>query len=112
MRPLRAKHCAVTGRCVAMFDHFCPWVGNCIGAGNRHYFAGFLWLELGAILIAGSVLSCGECGVPALLHWFKLSTAYKCHHSRVPSRLPVLVLGTNIDVEVELRWLDPWRLQG
>ena len=63
VRPLRAKHCAVTGRCVAMFDHFCPWVGNCIGAGNRHYFAGFLWLELGAILIAGRPHLCA--GRPA-----------------------------------------------
>lgn len=34
------------------FDHFCPWVGNAIGRGNRHYFLGFLWLELGAILVS------------------------------------------------------------
>ncbi|CAL8466966.1 g6502 [Coccomyxa elongata] len=55
VRPLRAKHCAVTNRCVAMFDHFCPWVGNCIGAGNRHLFALFLWLEMGAILVAAGL---------------------------------------------------------
>lgn len=62
VRPLRAKHCAVTDRCVAMFDHYCPWVGNCIGLGNRHYFTIFLWLELAAIVVAAGVAA-------ARLHW-------------------------------------------
>ncbi|PRW58247.1 S-acyltransferase 24 [Chlorella sorokiniana] len=50
VRPLRAKHCSVTNRCIEVFDHYCPWVGNAIGRGNRHLFLTFLWLELGAIL--------------------------------------------------------------
>ena len=87
MRPLRAKHCAVTGRCVAMFDHFCPWVGNCIGAGNRHLFAFFLWLELAAILVAGGTPFC-QClfqhllkhstmGLPVSLDLWKRPASYQ-----------------------------------
>jgi palmitoyltransferase len=49
VRPLRAKHCSVTERCVEVFDHYCPWVGNCIGKGNRHTFLVFLWVELYAL---------------------------------------------------------------
>jgi palmitoyltransferase ZDHHC13/17 len=52
VRPLRAKHCSVTGRCVECYDHYCPWVGNCIGKGNRAVFLTFLWLEVGAVLVA------------------------------------------------------------
>jgi len=52
VRPLRAKHCAMTDRCVEHFDHYCPWVGNCIGKGNRHYFFIFLVLETFAILMS------------------------------------------------------------
>eukprot|EP00887_Chlorella_sp_A99_P002890 scaffold6.g2890.t1 len=41
-KPIRSKHCANCDRCVAEFDHCCPAVNNCVGAGNRRAFMGYL----------------------------------------------------------------------
>ncbi|XP_076450296.1 palmitoyltransferase ZDHHC17-like [Babylonia areolata] len=48
-RPMRSKHCAICNRCVAKFDHHCPWIDNCVGAHNHKYFLGYLFFLMGMI---------------------------------------------------------------
>lgn len=55
VRPVRAKHCAVLGRCVHLYDHRCPWVGATIGGGNRPLFLLFVALELFAAALAAVI---------------------------------------------------------
>jgi hypothetical protein len=47
-RPLRAKHCRSCKTCVYRFDHHCPFINNCVGAGNYRHF--ILWLLSLAVL--------------------------------------------------------------
>ncbi|CAE8623889.1 unnamed protein product [Polarella glacialis] len=56
LRSQRCKHCKDCGRCVARFDHHCPWLGNCVGALNLHVFIRFLaWTTLALLASLGLI---------------------------------------------------------
>jgi len=51
-KPSRAHHDSVTGRCIVKFDHFCPWVGNAVGAMNHKFFVLFVGYTMISCLLS------------------------------------------------------------
>jgi len=45
-KPLRSKHVNEYSRCIAVFDHYCPWLNSPIGLGNHRHFVMFLFVLL------------------------------------------------------------------
>ena len=57
-KPPRSSHSSVTGRCIAMHDHYCIWVNNDIGSRTHGWFVLFLLLHM-LMLLHGTV-ACGS----------------------------------------------------
>lgn len=78
IRTQRSKHCKDCGMCVARFDHHCPWIGNCVGAGNVSDFANFCLLT-----------PCSLCFSLVLVMWFQVKMDFMYPVITVP----LLVMG-------------------
>uniref|UniRef100_A0A8D0BJ37 Palmitoyltransferase n=1 Tax=Salvator merianae TaxID=96440 RepID=A0A8D0BJ37_SALMN len=46
VRPARAGHCRICGRCVKRLDHHCVWINSCVGEQNHQAFVLALCLFL------------------------------------------------------------------
>ncbi|XP_061484336.1 palmitoyltransferase ZDHHC23 isoform X2 [Rhineura floridana] len=46
VRPARAGHCRICGRCVKRLDHHCVWINSCVGEQNHRAFVLVLSLFL------------------------------------------------------------------
>ena len=53
-QPFRMKHCHECEKCVATFDHHCPWMNTCIGEKNRPFFMVYLILQTLQVLLGGA----------------------------------------------------------
>lgn len=55
-KPSRAHHDSVTGRCIVKMDHYCPWIGNAVGALNHKFFVLFIFYTFLAAISCLSML--------------------------------------------------------
>jgi len=64
--PPRAQHCKALRRCVARYDHYCPWADNAIGQSNYRFYV--LLLTYGVTAVAGVVLGTSSYIFSVLFH--------------------------------------------
>lgn len=56
IEPTAGRFCKACARIIARKHHHCPWINNCVGQNNEHYFIRFLKLSAVAALQSGMIL--------------------------------------------------------
>ena len=52
IKPPRTHHDSISGKCILVMDHYCPWMGSAVGYGNYRYFVLFLfYMFVGALYV-------------------------------------------------------------
>ncbi|CAH8667882.1 unnamed protein product [Heterobilharzia americana] len=92
-KPLRSKHCSTCDRCVARFDHHCPWIYNCVGMQNHFYFI---------VYLLATSISCGLFMLGTIVYW---QNEFSClPHSKMSKSVefdPLITIGGYISC-------NPW----
>ena len=50
LRVQRVHHCVICEKCIEIWDHHCPLMGNCIGKFNKRFFVQFLFYSSVSLL--------------------------------------------------------------
>lgn len=118
-RDKESRHCRLCDKCVAVFDHHCKWLNNCVGKKNYKFFLGSVigatvFLAIQAVVGIYILVTCYTSDESMRR---RLATSYGCTTAKDEAtglcvdgdyHLPLLAL--RIIHAVLLAFLVPWLL--